>query len=141
MATREKSDQRHDYLCANAFRKRDGMHSNLLHRLVGCGHEADTTCRNGLSAAKAASAPIKDKLVVAMPKPRERIQPLMPKLAKRNTTPERNNIESSAICGSAAAVDKLNSLGWLAACAALNVIPSVTGRKATEAATAKNAVH
>jgi len=59
-----------------------------------------TACRNGLSAAKAAIAPIKDKEVVAMPKPRERIQPLMPKLAKRNITPERNNIENTAFCGS-----------------------------------------
>src|SRR5262245_35880551 len=75
MATREKSDQRRDYLCANEFRKPYGMQSNSLHRLVGCGHEADTICRYGLSAAKAASAPIKDKLVVAMPSPRERIQP------------------------------------------------------------------
>src|ERR1700756_1888009 len=94
-------------------------------------HGAGTVCRNGLSAAKAAIAPSKDKLVVAMPKPRERIQPLIPKLAKRNTTPERNIIESSAICGSAAAVDTLSSLGWLAARTALNVIPTVTGRKAT----------
>src|SRR4029079_17298457 len=87
------------------------------HRGCGLGHfwllltfryGADTVCRNGLSAAKAASAPSRDKLVVAMPKPRERIQPLMPKLANRNTTPERNNIESSAICGSAAAVDILS---------------------------------
>src|SRR5262249_25707404 len=104
-------------------------------------HGADTTCKNGLSATKAATAPIKDKLVVAIPKPRERIQPLIPKLAKRNTTPDRNNIESSAICGSAAAVDTLGSVDWLAARTALNVIPSVTGRKATEAATAKNAAH
>src|SRR6516165_3020937 len=104
-------------------------------------HGVGIAYRNGLSAAKAASAPSRDKLVVAMPKPRERIQPLMPKLANRNTTPERNNIESSAICGSAAAVDILSSPGWLAARTALNVIPSVTGRKATEAATAKNAAH
>src|SRR5262245_29683392 len=97
--------------------------------------------RNGLSAAKAASAPNKDKLLVAMPNPRERIQPLMPKLAKRNATPARNNIDSSAICGSAAAVAMVRSLGWLAVRTALNVIPSVTGRKATEAATAKNAAH
>jgi len=109
--------------------------------MVGFGHGEGTACRNGLSAAKAAIAPSKDKLVVAMPKPRERIQPLMPKLAKRNTTPERNSIESSAICGSVAAVDRFNSPGWLVARAALNVIPSVTGRKATEAATAKKAAH
>ena len=59
-------------------------------------HGEGTACRNGLRAAKAAIAPSKDKLLVAMPKPRERIQPLMPKLAKRNTKPERNNIESNA---------------------------------------------
>jgi hypothetical protein len=70
-----------------------------------------------------------------MPKPRERIQPLTPKLANSNTIPERNNIESSAIWGSVSNFDKLNSLGWLVARAAVNVIPSVTGRKATEAAT------
>jgi len=45
-----------------------------------------------------------------MPNPRERIQPLMPKLAKRKTTPERNNIDSSTICGSAAAFETLSSL-------------------------------
>ena len=70
-----------------------------------------------------------------MPKPRERIQPLTPKLANSNTIPVRNNIESSTSCGSAAAFDMLKSLGWLVARAAVNVIPSVTGRKATEAAT------
>jgi len=100
-----------------------------------------TACRNGLSAAKAAIAPIKDKEVVAMPKPRERIQPLTPKLANSNTIPERNNMESRTSCGSAAAFDMLKSLGWLVARAAVNVIPSLTGRKATEAATARNAAH
>ncbi len=53
--------------------------------MVRRAHGADTTCKNGLSAAKTARAPIKDKLVVAMPKPRERIQPLTPKLPRRNT--------------------------------------------------------
>jgi hypothetical protein len=101
----------------------------------------DTTCRNGLRAANTATAPIKAKLVVAMPRRRERILPLMPKLARRNTTPARNNIESSAICESAAKFDTLNSLGSWAACTAPNVMPSVTGKKATEAATAKNAAH
>jgi hypothetical protein len=71
----------------------------------------DITCKNGLSAAKAAIAPIKDKEVVAMPKPRERIQPLTPKLANSNIIPARNNIDSSASCGSAIAFDMLKSLG------------------------------
>src|SRR5262245_22928817 len=119
----------------------DGIQSNSLHRLVGCGHEAGTTCRYGLSAAKAASPPIKNKLVVAMPSPRERIQPLTPKLVRRDTTPVRNKIESSAIWGSVSNFDKLSSVGRLTARTAPNVMPSVTGKKATEAATAKNAAH
>src|SRR5215475_9358358 len=72
-----------------------------------------------------------------MLKPRERIQPLMPKLAKRNTTRKRNNIESSAFCGSDLRVETVNSCGWMVSRTAPNVMPSVTGRKATEAATAK----
>src|SRR5215831_1761815 len=104
-----------------------------LHRMVKRHYP---TCRNGLSTAKAASAPSKDKLVVAMPKPRERIQPLMPKLARRNITPDRNNIEKSAFCGSDLRVETVYSSG---ARTAPNVVPSVTGRKATEAATAKKA--
>src|SRR5262249_28771744 len=115
--------------------------SRYLGRLVRHGHFVDTTCKNGLSAAKAAIAPIKDKEVVAIPKPRERIQPLTPKLVKRNTTPARNKIESSAIWGSVSNLDKLNSVGRLTARTAPNVIPSVTGKKTTEAAIAKNAAH
>ena len=75
--------------------------------MVRRGHLVDITCKNGLSAVKAAIAPIKDKEVVAIPKPRERIQPLTPKLANSNTIPERNNIESSISSGSAAACDML----------------------------------
>ena len=104
-----------------------------FNRLVRRDYGVETTCRNGLRAANTATAPIKAKLVVAMPRRRERIQPLTPKLPRRNTTPPRNNIESSAICESAAKFDTLNSLGSLAARTAPNVIPSVTGKKATEA--------
>src|SRR5215469_11297672 len=133
MAAHRRSDQRRDDICVDALPK--CAWDRWLHRLV---RRHYPTCRNGLSTAKAASAPSNDKLVVAMPKPRERIQPLMPKLAKRNITPERNNIESSAFCGSDLRVETVYSSG---ARTTPNVVPSVTGRKATEAATAKKAAH
>src|SRR5262249_46232845 len=50
----------------------------------------------------------------------------------------RNNIENSAFCGSDLRVETVYSSG---ARTAPNVVPSVTGRKATEAATAKKAAH
>ena len=91
--------------------------------LASRGHRVNII--NGLSAAKAAIAPIKDKKVVAIPKPRERIQPLTPKLANSKTIPERNaaratNQPSEFSISHAVADPQLALLS--------NVIPSVTGR-------------